>query len=593
MVEKSDFEGMVTSATRDSLGRRLPALRERWAKQDYEHARHIIKVAQALLEVEYDRLFPFLYMIIPFVQRCRRTFVESGFLSFSGVLARARNLVRDHAHIRRDLKQHIRAVLVDEFQDTDPIQYELLLYLSEKIGQEAKSWQLLSLEPGKLFIVGDPKQSIYAFRRADMEAFDIVVNDLVLAGSTPGEAQCLETNFRSHAGVLGPINRCFSRLFPADPQKGLQPSYESLRAEQGASPPLDEEAVKVRLVSLTDPNADADMATRVEAESLAKWLKEDLIGQDTIGEQGKAVSIQPHHVALIFRTLTQAPVYLEALRRYGVPYRTEGEKHFYRRQEIIDGVNVLRVVVNPNDQLALAGVLRSPLGGIDDSELERLARNQQLDIRAASHASARECPPVYRALLILHQRLSFLPLEQVVDMIWAHIPMVELAAASQDGEQALANLMKFREIIVELSQDPNMSLTKLTTILSSRIASPPAESEMALQEEGQEQDKDGAMQILSIHKAKGLEFPVVIFAGLHRGADQREPLVSVQHDWTSEMVGIRAGALRTFGGVYLSAKLRERERAEQIRLLYVAMTRAKRRFNLVRWSLYEQKTFSR
>ena len=132
----------------------------------------------------------------------------------------------------------------------------------------------------------------------------------------------------------------------------------------------------------------------------------------------------------------------------------------------------------------------------------------------------------------------------------------------------------------KLSLDPDMTLGRLVTILSTRIAQPAPESEMALSEEGEEDHQEGAIQILSIHKAKGLEFPLVIFAGLHRGTEQRESSVSVHHDWTTGIVGVRIGALRTVGGVYVQTKLKEREEAEHIRLLYVAMTRAKRRLVL-------------
>ncbi|MCZ6798867.1 MAG: UvrD-helicase domain-containing protein, partial [Nitrospirae bacterium] len=580
MAAPSMLKEGIKQETQDVLGRRIPVRSERWNKEDYEEARHIIKVAQMLLQVDINGVSPFLLVVTPFVRQCRRTFLNRGYISFSGLLVKARDLVRDHVHIRHDLKQHIRSILVDEFQDTDPIQYELLLYLSEARGTEATKWDRLSVEPGKLFIVGDPKQSIYAFRRADMEAFDHVVNQIVLGAGEQGEEQCLRTNFRSHKKLLASVNSCFSRLFPKETKQGLQPKYENLQAVDEDSPTVRGEGIEVRLVSLKEKEGDAEAATRAEAEGLAKWMKEDLLGKETLWLRDKTVTVQPHHVALIFRTLTHASIYLEALRRYDIPYRTEGEKHFYQRQEIIDCVNVLRVAVNPHDHIALVGVLRSSVGGVSDKDIERLAREDVLDFRTGSTKSQDGLPLVYTSLQFLHQVLPLLPLEEVLDTIWGHVPMIELAAASRDGEQAIANLQKFRGIVQELSLDPDMTLGRLVTILSTRIAQPAPESEMALSEEGEEDHQDGAIQILSIHKAKGLEFPLVIFAGLHRGTEQRESSVSVHHDWTTGIVGVRIGALRTVGGVYVQTKLKEREEAEQIRLLYVAMTRAKRRLVL-------------
>src|SRR5262249_258681 len=147
--------------------------------------------------------------------------------------------------IRRTLKTQFSALLIDEFQDTDPVQYELILYLAEVDGEEARRWQDLRLKPGKLFIVGDPKQSIYAFRRADIQAYDAVVEDLVLA---QGNREALQTNFRSHDRVLGPINACFSRLFPSAAVKGLQPKDEPLAVSNSAPPPAGDEGVEIRLI---------------------------------------------------------------------------------------------------------------------------------------------------------------------------------------------------------------------------------------------------------------------------------------------------------------------------------------------------------
>ena len=141
-----------------------------------------------------------LTLLIPLVRDIRETFARQGWLSFDGLLARARALLFEHPSVRERIKRDYRAVLVDEFQDTDPVQYEIILAVSERQGSQAAHWQEMALEPGKLFIVGDPKQSIYAFRRADIEAFDRVVEKITADGGT---AHTLTTNFRSDAAVLG------------------------------------------------------------------------------------------------------------------------------------------------------------------------------------------------------------------------------------------------------------------------------------------------------------------------------------------------------------------------------------------------------
>ncbi len=373
--------GKVAVNEREILDREAPGITTGWSSQDHAQAKHIIRTTQALMKVEAGPLMPLLRIMIPLAMDCRSRFVQSGYISFDGLLARARNLLRDYPQIRRDLKSQFRAILVDEFQDTDPVQYEMILYLAEAGGAEEADWRRVRLEPGKLFIVGDPKQSIYAFRRADMEAYDAVVEDQVLTQTPPGERLTLHTNFRSHDGLLASINGFFDTAFPPQPIKGLQPQNDPLEAYETGAPRLPFERVELRIARPDEPEADADSASRAEAEELARWLCEDVLGREEICERGSPVKIKPGHVAILLRKLTGMREYLEALRRYRIPCLADGEKHFYERQEIIDAVNLLRAIANPHDRLALVGVLRSSLGAVPDDELAVLAHEQLLDYR--------------------------------------------------------------------------------------------------------------------------------------------------------------------------------------------------------------------
>src|SRR5262249_48603764 len=153
--------------------------------------------------------------------------------------------------------------------------------------------------------------------------------------------------------------------------------------------------------------------------------------------------------------------------------------------------------------------------------------------------------------------------------------------ASVDAEQAVANLRKLRTLVMDLAARADVSWPSLIRGLTERVAELPDEAESPLADEGLEDGShDGGVGGPSIHKGKGLEFPLVILAGLHRGKDGRRDRVFVKHDWASGLVGIRAGGVQTLAGLYIDAKLAEREQAEQRRVLYVAMTRAKRRLIL-------------
>ncbi|MBA2251374.1 MAG: UvrD-helicase domain-containing protein, partial [Nitrospirales bacterium] len=570
-----------------SLDREVPPLTKQWSRDDHEQAKRIVRVAQAVATVRLDLLQPIVQLIVPFARECRRRFVHTGYISFDGLIARARNLLRDHPLIRRELKRQFRSILVDEFQDTDPAQYEMILYLAEAPDAEVSDWRKITLEPGKLFIVGDPKQSIYAFRRADMEAYDTVVEDHILAQAPPGERHTLQTNFRSHAGLLTSINAFFSRIFPEQAIKGIQPRHDPLLSrDHQASLPGEE--VEIRLVRPDVTDADAETAGRAEAEELARWLSKEVFNREEMYDHGVPVKIKPAHVAILFRTLTDMRDYLEALRRYQIPCLTEGEKHFYERQEVIDAINLLRAAVDPHDRLALVGMLRSSLGAMPDVQIETLSRHHLLDYRIArmpdsldpqAQTAYHAVQPIYALLRDISSELPGLPLTEVMDTLLSKAPLLELAAASIDGEQAVANVLKLRDLAVQLAKQSVLTLRGLVGELTRRALDVPDEAESSLAED-LDGDGQGFVRLLSIHKAKGLEFPVVILAGLQRGTNRVPSRIMVHHDWSTGIVGIKVGELQTLGGVYVTAKLEERRRAEQSRVLYVAMTRAKRRLIL-------------
>lgn len=563
------------------LDRAVPAKTSGWTKEDHAAAKAVIEATKRLTTATLAPLAPLMGRLVQFAGACRQGFVDNGYLSFDGLLARARNVLRDHPIVRRALKQQFLAILVDEFQDTDPVQYELVLYLAEVPDRQASRWQDVELQPGKLFVVGDPKQSIYAFRRADMDAYDRVIDGVILGDGAQGESQVLQTNFRSHVQLLAPINACFDRLFPAVAQKGLQPKNEPLVPFATTATAAPDEGLSVRLVRPRTDEADSETATRCEAESLARWLAEEVLHRQTIIEGDVLVTIQPRHVAVLLRTLTAAREYIEALRRHGIPYVTEGEKHFFARQEVIDLGNLLCACFRPHDEITLAAVLRSPLGGLTDRELEDLVSAGGLDVQKEPPNGMHSAARLYRLLQDLRMRLPRLPVAEGVDYLYRVAPLQELAAATEDGEQAVANLQKLRRLLIQAGEQPGASWRTLLSRLRRWFRERPDEAESPLAEEESDlPDREGAVRVLSVHKAKGLEFPMVVLAGLHRGTDRREDRIAVHQDWSSGLVGVQVGSFRTVEGVYISAKLAERQRAEERRILYVAMTRAKRRLVL-------------
>lgn len=571
IFEKDSSEAQSTVA-----GKSIHRESRGWSEVDVLEAQEILRIARGLGQVDGELTRLVWKLLVPFVEKFRDRFVREGFVSFDGLLIRARNLLRDQPLVREDLKRQFRAILIDEFQDTDPIQYEILLYLAEEANHSAREWRAIQLTRGKIFVVGDPKQSIYAFRRADIEAYLEVVEKLIKAQD--GTECRLITNFRSHAEILKVVNGIFERLI--QPRDGVQPPYIPISpppVEASAGPstaPLPK--VMVRRIMAGDGAINAEKARRLEGESLARWLKDKIIEKTTIvNSRGDLVTVKPKDVAILFRKLTDIHDYLEPFRRNGIRYVVEGERHFYATKEIIDAANLLRAIDNPHDRLALVGVLRSPLGGLSDLSIYELHCANLLDYREYKRLKPKAFPStlteLYQKLALLHEEIQKLPVGVAVAHIFETLPLKALAACGFRGEQAVANLEKLRQQADLLGREGLTTLKETIHELQRRVLDVKEEGESVLAEENLD-----AVRMMSIHKAKGLEFPIVILAGCQTGMDGRHATTAeALFDWSTGLTGLRVGRTWDLAGLYIAEKARLRAEEEQKRVLYVAMTRAR------------------
>jgi ATP-dependent helicase/nuclease subunit A len=544
-----------------------------WPAEDIAIAQEVVRAAKGLIKLDGELTAALWRLLVPFAADFRERFIREGHLSFDGLLVRARDLVRDQTRVRSDLKRRYRTILIDEFQDTDPIQYEILLYLAEEPGHAAEDWRKVKVAPGKIFVVGDPKQSIYAFRRADIEAYLEVVEKIIKAQD--GLECRLTTNFRSNAAILDVVNGAFENLIQA--QGGVQPPYIAIHPAPGRTAAQSHvPKLAVRKIVAVDREMNAETARRLEGESLARWLKEQVLGKAAIlSTSGEKSHAQAKDVAILLRKLTDIHDYLEPLRRQGIRYVVEGERHFYAAKEIIDAVNLLRAVENPHDRLALVGVLRSALGGLTDQQIYELHRQNLLDCRAAAKLGDKNFPPtlarLYDALARLHEETRILPIGAAVAHVFATLPVEPLAACYFHGEQAVANLQKLAQQAEVLGREGLTTLKEAIRELERRVLEVKDEGESALAEENLD-----AVRIMSIHKAKGLEFPIVILAGCQTGTEGGHSAdAEAMFDWSTGLTGIRVGSISDLAGLYIAEKTRLRNVEEQKRLLYVAMTRAR------------------
>jgi len=575
-----------------------------WSDEGFLAAQELVKECHILLKklktVDEAFVTTTIGLILPFAKAFRQTYLSQGYVSFDGLLTLTRDLLQNksYRYIREKLKSEFMSILVDEFQDTDPVQYEIVLFLSEALGHYSKDARKVTLEPGKLFIVGDPKQSIYAFRRADIEAYEQVVKQV--CGND--ETLRLQENFRSHAGIIEVVNQLFDGRIMIE-QPGLQPCYVPIHANRQKKHP----SQKVEIILVSDKDGEelkADEAREAEAEWIARWITKHVdneVIQGTLAED-KLRKLKYKDVALLLRAFTQVRPYVEALKRYGIPYIVEGEKYFYTTQEILDFMNLLRIIENPHDTIALVGILRSPIVGLTDREIYELKENRLLDYRkATSDETLIPCQDTkdkkggleifspdlkvivehfYDFLRRTHARAGTIPVSQLITEIIDNTHVAEITACAWHGEQKLANIWKLYQMACDMEQSEGISLKTFIERIKTRIKEAREEGESPLSDETLD-----VVKILSIHKSKGLEFPVVIMGNLHGEVKKdNEILNSAVFDWTTSTTGLVIGKgdqqVRNLQSIVIEKKLNDRSWEEEKRVLYVAMTRAKERLIL-------------
>ncbi|MBI3091967.1 MAG: UvrD-helicase domain-containing protein [Candidatus Tectomicrobia bacterium] len=528
-----------------------------------------------------------------FRQLQRRYAVEKGHrgeLDFDDLLYRSRDLLRRHEGIRAALQRRFRYYLVDEFQDVDYVQDEVLSLLSRgpaptdpfpmPAGTAAPTptaaGEAGPTDGAATFYVGDAKQSIYRFRRAEVEIF----NALQRQGPASGvAAHCLQENFRSLPGLLDFLNELFERLMPVGVLKPYEVGHEQLLPKRpGISA---EPCVEVLLLDRagTEGRRSLDDLRVEEADSIACRIKA------LVEDEGVAY----REVALLFQAMTSAPIYEQALQRQGIPYRVLVRADFFKRQEYFDLVSLLRCVAFEEDDLALAGLLRSPLVAASDEGLFWLTQRATLhEGLAAAGGIAEIDAPDRRALDFAADLLRRLRARRdratVPELLAEALEASGLEAvlgALPGGEERVVVVRKVLELAeaFEASQQGSLCdfLLYLEHIEKSRIEVPEPEASRA----------GGGVQLLSVHAAKGLEFPVVILPDLSRRPPARKSRLIVDYEPRTGAgcgLGLRAGVESEAEPVaYQVALAREarKEEAERRRLFYVACTRARDRLIFV------------
>ncbi|HEU4382133.1 MAG TPA: UvrD-helicase domain-containing protein [Anaeromyxobacteraceae bacterium] len=481
------------------------------------------------------------------------------------LLLRLRNLLRDRLDVRAHDQALFDHVMVDEFQDTDPLQAEIVLYLCEQ-GAAARDWRQVSLAPGKLTIVGDPKQSIYRFRRADISVYD-EVRRIVERG--PNLVSRLTANFRCQPGLIQWLNGRFDDLLgtlPAngrafDPDAGTVANGPLLAGRDGAA------RACVEVLPLAGKDARVATFREAEARALAAWLRRLVRTKRTVvdADSGKERPVGYRDVAVLAFATTNLPLLFPELDRLGVPYAARGGSLFLEdplhRQFLLG----LRAIADRDDGVAQAALLRAPFFALDYDDLARaLAPDAPPTDPGVQRARAA------RALVedLRRQRLDRPPGSTARDLL-ERTAFGRAAALGPNGAQRLEALRELC-LCLDAAAAEGLDYDGATARLRGWIEHP-------AQLDPPPPVWDDAVQVLTVHQAKGLEFPVVVLWDSCTELEAREvgSAFAVERTGASWAVAFDGIELEEPEGGGFAGREKRYLDAERKRLVYVAATRAR------------------
>ncbi|WP_263835098.1 UvrD-helicase domain-containing protein [Salinibacter sp.] len=556
----------------------------------------------------------------PAAKRYLKTRREEGLLMHHDVLYHTRNLLRNNPEVRREVYERTPRLLVDEFQDTDPLQAEILFYLTSEDRKE-RAWTSCRPRPGSLFIVGDDKQSIYRFRRADLNVYNEVTNQITETG---GEEVTLTTNFRSHSQICSFCDEVFDEVFSEYERDGIQADYTEFETPDGAGG-RDEHGVRRLKVDYKKGNPTGEIAEDT-AEQIAGFIQRAL-GEGEAHEMAGPEeenpvfegAASPKDFLIVTGGKKHLSTYGEALARAGIPFTITGSNDLGDSDDLKDFVDLLTCALRPADELAAVSYLRGGLCGFSDDDLYRVrkafdevpeepfrftrpevpeAALSKLDSDLAERyrgASER----VQRARSEVRSKRPALALSSIAED--ANLLAAAAHAPPEESGSIRAGRLLRAFALVRKQAGEGDSWADVLAILQDVLDGEVEADGLTLESgshEGSEQDGDGesdnasggAVRIMNIHQVKGLEAPVVFLADPYPETGSRQsPTQHVQREEgtsgtlvapiTKETPGsnvVTHPPLGWEGEDGFESTEEAHENAEKKRLTYVAATRAER-----------------
>ena len=520
-------------------------------------------------EFRHSKILAFLKPALDYFKERRLTQSK---LNFQDQLMLASGLLRDNPEVRQYFSRRYSHILVDEFQDTDPIQAEVLFYLAGT-DLEEKDWHKLVPRPGSLFLVGDPKQSIFRFRRADIDTYNLVKERIEKGG---GEVLHLTTNFRSLDALADWNNRVFAHLFPKDADR-YQAAFAPMNTVRADGDRL--HGVHKISIPKQDRNKES-LIVDIDSEKIADFISSAL--EDGASE-GAGKKWKPSDFMILFRYKKNMTVYARALEKRGIPYEITGSGAFSESEEAREILNLARALNDPDNPIYTVAVLRGIFFGVSDEELYAHKRKGGWfhflgkEDRMAPDGEYR----VLQGLSKLKQWRAWIreyPATAALEMIFEDSGIVNYAASSEMGSSRAGNLFKLLAILRDQEREGAASFAELADYLEQLV------SVYEIEEMSLTPGRKDAVRLMNLHKAKGLEASFVFLAnpvGV-RGHEPdkhiiREGMTPEGYFLCSKKTGMYqwTALSQPLGWEDKAEEERLYEEAEEQRLMYVASTRAK------------------
>ena len=558
-------------------------------------------VAQEMEQIKGFALAHILESLRVFVLEYARRRKLEGRAEFHDLLVWARDMLRDRLDVRDHFRKRFSHLLIDESQDTDPIQAEIAMFLSEAVPDgtadedRPRTWRQVLPETGKLFVVGDPKQSIYRFRRADVEQMRLLQERMEQAG---GRNVHLVQNFRSQEPIISWVNHLFQQWMGSGSDEGndqnegpeaqegkeayIQAAYDSMdyRWSGCAEGPFGP-----RVWALADEEMDGGVqgVRRQEAEDIGsllrqiveqQWQKLDRETTDATGRESfKPVGYSD--ICILIRSRTSLPELERGLEAANIPFRLESASLIFETQEVRDLLNCLRAIDNPVDRIATVAALRSPAFGCSDIDLlQHFERGGQFDYLAAPVRG--EDSIVGGALAVLKRFHEERLWESPAVLIERFVRNRQLLEAATTHPRMREQWRRYRFMVEQAWQYAEAggnSLRAFVGWIDDQISERVRVTETPVPESDEE-----AVRVMTIHAAKGLEFPVVILTDINSSSGSNNPPPSLfdrQRNAVEVNLGSGKSRFKTPGYDDLKAREDEMSNAERVRLMYVATTRAR------------------